>query len=103
MKTLEIKEINLSPADFYNYQAYRSRGDGLYLVNDVSTVDDFTTLVFVKNNCTIYIGDGRDFNFIESKEKLNIEANPKSNGLVSEELFLKAMSLIVNKDESYKN
>lgn len=103
MKTLEVKEINLSPADFYNYQAYRSNGDGLYLINDVTTVDDYTILVLVKFNCIVYIGEGVDFNFIESKEKLNIEANPKSNGLVSEELFLKAMSLMVNKDESYRN
>jgi hypothetical protein len=41
--------------------------------------------------------------FKETKEpKLEMEGDTNSNGSVSEELFLKAMSLMVNKDESYK-
>ena len=102
MKKLEVKEINLSPGDFYNYQAYRSNRDGFYLINDISIIDDYTILVLVKNSCVTYIGEGEDFNFIETEPKLEIAPNPKSNGLVSEELFLKTMSLMVNKDESYK-
>ena len=101
MKTLEVREINLMGVDFYNYGAYPS--DGIFLVNEMTTVDDHTILIYVKNNCALYIGEGSDFNLIESeKPKLEIVPNPKSNGLVSEELFLKAMSLMVNKDESYK-
>jgi hypothetical protein len=64
-------------------------------------------IVYNNGNMVLFMlnrSDVIDLNsFNETKEpKLEIEPNPKSNGLVSEELFLKAMSLMVNKDESYK-
>tara|TARA_R110000787_G_scaffold11339_1_gene37710 strand:+ start:4058 stop:4363 length:306 start_codon:yes stop_codon:yes gene_type:complete len=101
MKALEVKEINLVPTDFYNANSYKT--DGLYIVHDETLVVIVPILVYVKNHCVLYVGDCSGLNFIETKEKLEIKANPKSNGSVSEELFLKAMSLMVNKDESYKN
>jgi len=101
MKALEVKEINLVPTDFYNANSYET--DGLYLVHDMSLHAIVPILVYVKSHCVLYVGECSGLNFIETKEKLEIKANPKSNGSVSEELFLKAMSLMVNKDESYKN
>ena len=100
MKKLEVKEISLAPADFYNFGAYPS--EGIYLVAELVVPQISTTLLNVRNGCVIYIGEGVDFNFIETEPKLEISPNPKSNGLVSEELFFKAMSLMVNKGESYK-
>ena len=95
MKTVEVKEINLMLHDFYNHAAYPS--DGLFLVNDMATVDYYTLLVIVKNNCVVYITEGVDIDLIEEKKEEKVQTQ------VSEDLFLKALSLAINKDESYKD
>lgn len=96
MKTVEVKEINLSLGNFYIYKEYPS--DGLFLVNDMTTVDDYTLLVYVKSNCVTYAGEGMDLNYIEIEEK----KEEKTKTQISEDFFLKTLSLVVNKDESYK-
>jgi hypothetical protein len=93
MKSLEVREVSLDIADFYIYGKYPS--EGLFLVKDASIAGNFPILVHVKNNCTTYIGDGIHFIFKEIEEKKETQ--------ISEDFFLKTLSLIVNKEESYKN
>jgi hypothetical protein len=96
MKTVEVKEINLLLENFYIYKEYPS--DGLFLVNDMTTVDDYTILVYVKNSCVLHVGEGRDLNYRGIEEKKEV----KTQNQISEDFFLKTLSLVVNKDESYK-
>ena len=102
---IEFKEISLLSTEVYNSIMYP--GTGFFLVNQRELVasemivyNDGTVVWFMLN-----LQDVRNFDFPNRTEepKLEISPNPKSNGLVSEELFLKAMSLMVNKDESYKD
>ena len=97
MKTLEVKEINLTTPNIYNALSYK-RGDGMYLVGDTTTVDNYTILVFVRNGMVTYIGEGIDLNFIKEKEPSVLTLNNN----ISEELLLKTISLFANK-ESYKD
>jgi hypothetical protein len=101
---IEFKEISLSSTDAFNSIKYPNTGffevHQIDLVgSDIIAYNDGNVVWFMLN-----LSDVVNLNsFNETKEpKLEIEPNPKSNGLVSEELFLKAMSLMVNKDESYK-
>lgn len=101
---IEFKEISLSSTDAYNSTSYPNTGffvvrqrdlvdSDMIAYNDGSLVFFMINLKDIRNS---------DLPKIKEKPKLEIVPNPKSNGLVSEELFLKAMSLMVNKDESYK-
>jgi hypothetical protein len=100
---IEFEEIELLSGDVYNSGKYPNAG--FFVVRqemvglDVLVYNDGTLAWFMLN-----LRDIVNFDYPKgTKEpKLEIEPNPKSNGLVSEELFLKAMSLMVNKDESYK-
>lgn len=101
---IEFKEISLLSIDAYNGIKYPNTG--FFLVNqtdlvgsDMVVYNDGGTVWFMLNLQDIR---NSDLPNIKEEPKLEIVPNPKSNGLVSEELFLKAMSLMVNKDESYK-
>lgn len=100
---IEFKEISLLSADVYNSSKYPSTG--FFVVTQEMVGLD--VLVYSDGNLVYFmlkLQDIINFDLPNRKEepKLQITPNPKSNGLVSEELFLKAMSLMVNKDESYK-
>ena len=100
---IEFKEITLSSGDVYNSSKYPNTGFFMVCQDmvglDMLVHHDGTAVFFM-----LYLRDAVNFDsFKETEEpKSEISPNPKSNGLVSEELFLKAMSLMVNKDESYK-
>ena len=99
---IEFKEIKLLSTDVYNKNFYPNTG--YFVVNQKDLIE---SRILVYN-------DGASISFMlgltpqilsqtpVDPKKLVLEPNPKSNGLVSEELFLKAMSLMVNKEESYK-
>ena len=100
---IEFKKITLLSEDIYNVSKYPNTG--FFVVceelvgQDVLVYNDGNIVWFMLNLSDIIYFDSSK----ETREpKLEIEPNPKSNGLVSEELFLKAMSLMINKDESYK-
>ena len=98
MKKLEVKEIKLPGPDIYISGSYPS--DGIYLVTDITNmsnvVDRDNTLVNVRLGGVIYIGEEIDIKFIEEKKE------EKAQMQISEDFFLKTLSLVVNKDESYK-
>lgn len=88
---IEVKEINIDLADVYNINSYPS--DGLFLVFDGCN----NQLVFVlkQTSLCMFLCYRNDIQFLEETGK-----NPVDN--VSQDLFLKTLSLVVNKDESYK-
>jgi len=96
---IEFKEISLPSIDYLTSQKYPSKGFFYVTQGDIDKKD----LVFNTGDVVWLLLDNVSIPNIESYfEESAIEDSPKSNGLVSEELFLKAMSLMVNKDESYK-
>ena len=95
---IEIKEISLSSIDYLTPQEYPSKGFFYVTQGDIDKKD----LVFNTRDMVWLLLDNISIPNIESYfEESAIEDSPKSNGL-SEELFLKTLSLVVNKDESYK-
>jgi hypothetical protein len=101
---IEFKEISLLSEEVYVSGSYPNTGFFLVRQRDLAESD---MILYNDGNLVWFMLNIRDIVNINSfketeKPKLEIEPNPKSNGLVSEELFLKAMSLMVNKDESYK-
>ena len=95
---IEIKEISLPSMDCLMSQKYPSKGLFYVTQGDIDKKD----LVFNTGDMVWYLVDNESIPNIESYvEESAIEDSPKSNGL-SEELFLKTLSLVVNKDESYK-
>tara|TARA_R110000737_G_scaffold350239_2_gene388655 strand:- start:566 stop:880 length:315 start_codon:yes stop_codon:yes gene_type:complete len=101
---IEFKKITLSSTDVLNILKYPSAGFFLVRQPDLLQAD---ALIYNDGNLVWFMLNLRDIinlnSFKETKEpKLEMEGDTNSNGSVSEELFLKAMSLMVNKDESYK-
>ncbi|NRA77324.1 MAG: hypothetical protein HRU18_03865 [Pseudoalteromonas sp.] len=96
---LKVEEINLNSADVFLYEKYPN--DGVFLVFDEIQKNDFGgQLVLRVNNFTLFLCNGYDITF-EYEDESEVEV--KSDGSISQELFLKTLSLVVNKDESYKN
>ena len=88
---IEVKEINLTASEVYNINAYPC--DGLFLVFDGC---NHQFMFILKNaNLCIFLCYKNDINLLESTEQ-DVGEN------ISQELFLKTLSLLVNKDESYK-
>jgi hypothetical protein len=101
---IEFKEIKLLSTDVLNSLKYPNAGFFLVRQPDLVQAD---VLIYNDGNLVwfmLHLRDIVDLNpFKEAQEpKLEMEGDTNGNGLVSEELFLKAMSLMVNKDESYK-
>ena len=99
---IEFKEIELNSTDTYTASNYPS--EGFFIVNNVDVKSK--SLVYVVGTMVIFMlaeDNVIDFNSFKVVEETKVESqdNTQSN-LVSEDLFLKAMSLMVNKDESYK-
>tara|TARA_R110002167_G_scaffold87190_1_gene235826 strand:+ start:601 stop:915 length:315 start_codon:yes stop_codon:yes gene_type:complete len=101
---IEFKEITLSSTDVLNSLKYPNAGFFLVRQPDLVQAD---VLIYNDGNLVWFMLNLRDIidlnSFKETKEpKLEMEGDTNSSGSVSEELFLKAMSLMVNKNESYK-
>tara|TARA_R100000951_G_scaffold85055_1_gene72763 strand:- start:316 stop:621 length:306 start_codon:yes stop_codon:yes gene_type:complete len=99
---VEFKEIKLNSADTYTASSYPS--EGFFIVNELDVKRK--SLIYVEGDLvwTMLTEDNAvNFNSFKVVEETKVESqdNTQSN-LVSEDLFLKAMSLMVNKDESYK-
>lgn len=100
---VEFKEIELNSTDAYIASSYP--GEGFFVVNDVDV--KIKSLIYVERDLVwVMLGESSEVNFnsfrIVEETKVELQDNTQSSGLVSEDLFLKAMSLMVNKDESYK-
>ncbi len=103
---VEFKEIELNSVDVYTASNYPD--DGFFIVNDVDIKTK--SLIYVKGDLVWFMLTEDDvvnfnsFKVVEEVEETKVESqdDTQSSGLVSEDLFLKAMSLMVNKDESYK-
>ena len=100
---VEFKEIELNSAGAYVASNYPS--EGFFVVNDVDV--KLKSLIYVEKDLVwtmLTESSEVNFNSFEAVEDTKVESqdNTRSSGLVSEDLFLKAMSLMVNKDESYK-
>ena len=92
---LKVRNIELSSSDMYNYDKYPI--DGLFLVIDEMQGNNFGgQLVLRVNSSVLFLCNGEHIKF-----KDDPEVEPSGN--ISQELFLKTLSLVVNKEESYKN
>ena len=101
---IEFKKISLLSTDAYNSTSYPDAG--FFVVDQIDLVAS-QMIVYNDGNMVWFMLNlkdirNSDLSKIKEEPKLEIVPNPKSNGLVSEELFLRAMSLMINKDESYK-
>lgn len=95
---VEITETGMLSQNLYNAEFYEK--SGLFMVKDELSISSFL-LVNKTNNNVWFIcqkEDMPDFKLIEEK----VVNEEKVVGGVSEDLFLKSLSLLVNKDESYK-
>lgn len=93
---LKVKEIELNNSDMFNYEKYPT--DGLFLVIDeVQGNDCGGQLVFRIDFAVTYLCLGEQIKF-----EVESEPEVKTSGGISQELFLKTLSLVVNKEESYK-
>jgi hypothetical protein len=103
---IEFKEIELLSGDVYNSLKYPNTG--FFLVDQKDLIAPASEMIVYNAGNMVYFmlnfQEIRNFDVPKIKEepKLEMEGDTNSNGSVSEELFLKAMSLMVNKDESYK-
>ena len=89
--------IELNSADVFNNQSYPN--NGLFLVFDeVMRGESGGQLILNINGMVMFLCNGNEV-VIEEDEKVEIE--PSND--ISQELFLKTLSLVVNKEESYKN
>jgi hypothetical protein len=86
---VEVTEITLDPNDVYNINSYPN--SGLYLVFDGCNSQLMS--IQKNNSMCLFIGFDYDVNLIKSEE---------TKEGISQDLFLKTLSLVVNKDESYK-
>ena len=108
------QNISLPNGRWYDSTAYPN--SGVFIVSDANAfaINNTTqssiaisqcvaAYVNKSNNIVLYLDDEQSF--INNCRILDQPKNEQiqSPNSVSEELFLKAMSLIVNKDESYKN
>ena len=95
---VEFKEIELNSTEAYTASNYPS--EGFFVVNDVDV--KIKSLIYVKGDLVWFMlteDNVIDFNSFKVVEDTKVESQDNT---VSEDLFLKAMSLMVNKDESYK-
>ena len=94
---IKVTHIELNSADIYNNQSYPN--NGLFLVFDeVLGGESGGQLILNTNGIILFLCNGNEV-VIEEDEKVEIE--PSND--ISQELFLKTLSLVVNKEESYKN
>ena len=95
---LKVREIELNNSDMFNYEKYPT--DGLFLVIDeVQGNDCGGQLVLRVNFSVMFLCNGEH---IEFEDEVKSEPEVKTVGGISQELFLKTLSLVVNKEESYK-
>tara|TARA_R110002020_G_C15924629_1_gene743210 strand:+ start:104 stop:397 length:294 start_codon:yes stop_codon:yes gene_type:complete len=88
---LEVKEIKLDANEVYCVNSYPS--DGVFLAFDGCN-HQFMFILKSTSLC-MFLCYKNDIQFLESPEQ-------EANDNISQDLFLKTLSLVVNKDESYK-
>ncbi len=95
---IEFKEISLTSSNYLQTQQYPSTGFFCVTQNDTN----IRVIVFNGGAMVWHLIDEPVVGVFDSyAKKQTIEDSPKSS-VLSEELFLKTLSLVVNKDESYK-
>jgi hypothetical protein len=95
---VEFKQIELKSEDVYNASNYP--GEGFFVVNDLDV--KVKSLVYVEKDLVWFmLTESSEVNFKSFEVLEDTKVEPKDN-TVREDLFLKTISLVVNKDESYK-
>ena len=96
---VELKIITTTnPYDIDNYPS-----SGIFLNKRNDGFDDELFFVDKNSSISIFIASGSvldSINFIEDKEEVIATEDKKK--VVTEDLFLKTLSLVVNKEETYK-
>ena len=99
---IEFKEIELRSSDIYTPSSYPSTG--FYLVKLYEQPEPGRTMIYNDGVSALYLID-LPYTQFSSNGATNSETSNEAtnvNNPISEELFLKTLSLVVNKDESYK-
>jgi len=106
---IEFKEIKLRSSDIYTPSSYPSTG--FYLVKLYEEPEPGRTMIYNDGTSALYLINlpyelfCSNYELFCSNEDTNSETSNEAtnvNNPISEELFLKTLSLVVNKDESYK-
>tara|TARA_R110002049_G_scaffold53852_6_gene150287 strand:- start:7839 stop:8129 length:291 start_codon:yes stop_codon:yes gene_type:complete len=93
---VKLEEINLSTNNFYNASCYPK--SGLFIVKSDTSTD--VVFVDVLGNFVLYISTFDIFK--KCVPEIDEQKTKEVSSGISEDLFLKTMSLLANKDESYK-
>lgn len=99
---IEIKSMHLGPTIMYDSNQYPN--SGIFAVRDHDGGIETGNVVFVDKqfSSVIHLSTESEFNVHFKVLDEEVETPKEVKGAISEDLFLKAMSLLVNKEESYK-
>jgi len=103
----KVKEIELINSIMYNIDSYPD--GGFYFVTDPGSGNRYLVYADKEGNMVIYVTsntkylNGVENPFVDTSEDGNVKASNEDRSIITEDLFLKSLSVVVNKTEPWKD